>query len=122
MGTISASEIIRSLQRGAKRPLLWRAIGELGRIPKILHMLTFIDDENYRRRILTQLNRGEGRNGLARVVFHGRRVKCGNGIGSGKKISSERSGCSQCPGLMEYAVYGCGRHASESCGDGDQNG
>jgi TnpA family transposase len=73
MGTVSASEIIRSLQRGAKRPLLGRAIGELGRIPKTLHMLTFIDDETYRRRILTQLNRGEGRNGLARVVFHGRR-------------------------------------------------
>jgi hypothetical protein len=72
-GTVSASEIIRSLQRGSHRPLLGRAIGELGRIPKTLHMLTFIDDETYRRRILTQLNRGEGRNGLARVVFHGRR-------------------------------------------------
>jgi TnpA family transposase len=73
MGTVSASEIIRSLQRGNNRSLLGRAIGELGRIPKTLHMLTFIDDETYRRRILTQLNRGEGRNGLARVVFHGRR-------------------------------------------------
>ena len=73
MGTVSASEIIRSLQRGNNRPLLGRAIGELGRIPKTLHMLTFIDDETYRRRILTQLNRGEGRNGLARAVFHGRR-------------------------------------------------
>lgn len=73
MGIVSASEIIRSLQRGNHRSLLGRAIGELGRIPKTLHMLTFIDDETYRRRILTQLNRGEGRNGLARVVFHGRR-------------------------------------------------
>ena len=32
-----------------------------------------IDDEAYRRRILTQLNRGEGRHQLARVVFHGKR-------------------------------------------------
>src|SRR5262249_12615293 len=29
--------------------------------------------ETYRRRILTQLNRGEGRHRLARAVFHGQR-------------------------------------------------
>lgn len=73
MGTVKASEVIQALQRRGKPSLLGRAIGELGRIPKTLHMLTFIDDETYRRRILTQLNRGEGRNGLARIVFHGRR-------------------------------------------------
>ena len=32
-----------------------------------------IDDEQYRRRILVQLNRGEGRHQLARIVFHGKR-------------------------------------------------
>jgi Tn3 transposase DDE domain len=31
------------------------------------------DNEAYRRRILNQLNRGEGRHQLARVVFHGKR-------------------------------------------------
>jgi hypothetical protein len=36
-------------------------------------MLAYIDDEAYRRRILGQLNRGEGRHQLARVVFHGKR-------------------------------------------------
>src|SRR5215212_6027594 len=36
-------------------------------------MLAYIDDESYRRRILSQLNRGEGRHQLARVVFHGKR-------------------------------------------------
>ncbi len=35
--------------------------------------MRFIDDEAYRRRILIQLNRGEGRHQLARVIFHGRR-------------------------------------------------
>ncbi len=53
--------------------MLARAIGELGRIPKTLHLLTFINDPNYRRRILTQLNRGEGRHRLARKCFHGQR-------------------------------------------------
>jgi esterase/lipase len=33
----------------------------------------YIDDEGYRRRILVQLNRGEGRHRLARAVFHGQR-------------------------------------------------
>ncbi len=51
---------------------LGRAIAELGRIPKTLHMLNFLDDEYYRRRIQTQLNRGEGRHGVARHVFHGK--------------------------------------------------
>jgi len=32
-----------------------------------------VDDEDYRRRILTQLNRGEARHALARAVFHGKR-------------------------------------------------
>jgi hypothetical protein len=73
MGKVSASELIRALQRGSKRSLLGRALGELGRIPKTLHLLTFIDDPCYRRSILTQLNRGEGRHRLARKSFHGQR-------------------------------------------------
>jgi TnpA family transposase len=73
MGKVTASELIRSLQRGSKRPLLARALGELGRIPKTLHLLQFVDDECYRRDILTQLNRGEGRHRLARKCFHGQR-------------------------------------------------
>lgn len=50
-----------------------RALEELGRIIKTLYLLAYIDDEAYRRRILAQLNRGEGRHQLARVVFHGKR-------------------------------------------------
>ena len=50
-----------------------RALEELGRLIKTLYLLRFIDDEAYRRRILVQLNRGEGRHQLARVVFHGKR-------------------------------------------------
>jgi TnpA family transposase len=33
----------------------------------------YIDNEYYRRRIQIQLNRGEGRHGIARHVFHGQR-------------------------------------------------
>ncbi|AFZ00606.1 Tn3 family transposase [Calothrix sp. PCC 6303] len=73
LGTVSASEIMRTLYRGDKPSVLGRAIGELGRIAKTLYLLNYVDDEAYRRRILTQLNRGEGRHGLARVIFHGQK-------------------------------------------------
>ena len=73
LGTVSASEIVRSLHRGKKPSTLAKAIGELGRVSKTLYLLNYVDDETYRRRILTQLNRGEGRHSLSRVVFYGRR-------------------------------------------------
>jgi hypothetical protein len=38
-----------------------------------LHLLNFIADQNYRRHILNQLNRGEGRGRLSRKVFYGQR-------------------------------------------------
>lgn len=38
-----------------------------------MHILTYIDDESGRRRILFQLNRHEERHKLARAVFHGQR-------------------------------------------------
>ncbi|MEE9146074.1 MAG: Tn3 family transposase [Candidatus Tectomicrobia bacterium] len=72
-GTVSASELMRSLLRSKRPTTLTRALAALGRIPKTLYMLAYIDDESYRRRILTQLNRGESRHSVARAVFHGQR-------------------------------------------------
>jgi Tn3 transposase DDE domain len=66
VGTIHASTLVQALQHGGHPTTLGRAITELGRIPKTLHLLNYIDDEYYRRRIQTQLNRGEGRHGIAR--------------------------------------------------------
>lgn len=73
LGHISSSELIRSLFKNGKPTGLAKALINLGRIPRTLHILRFIDDEDYRRHILTQLNRGECRNGLARTVYHGQR-------------------------------------------------
>jgi len=73
MGTVGAVELMRSLQGGSHQSALARAIGELGRIPKTLHLLAVYDDEAYRRRMVTQLNRGESQHSLARAVFHGRK-------------------------------------------------
>jgi TnpA family transposase len=73
MGAVSASELIRGLQGGGRPSTLGRAIGELGRMAKTLYLLNYLDDEAYRRRILTQLNRGESRHSVARATFHGQR-------------------------------------------------
>nr|ULG18701.1 transposase [Serratia proteamaculans] len=71
LGTIHASE--RSLLRSTRPPGLAQAIMEVCRVNKTLYLLNYIDDEDYRRRILTQLNRGEGRHALARAICYGQR-------------------------------------------------
>jgi TnpA family transposase len=73
LGLVQAGGLMRTLQTNDRPTRLARALEELGRIIKTLYLLAYIDDEAYRRRILNQLNRGEGRHQLARVVFHGKR-------------------------------------------------
>jgi TnpA family transposase len=73
LGVFQVESLIRTLQRGDRPTQLGRALQELGRIIKSMFLLQFISDESYRRRILIQLNRGEGRHRLARAVFYGQR-------------------------------------------------
>ena len=73
LGLVQAAGLMRTLQTSDRPTRLARALEELGRIIKTLYMLRYIDDAAYRRRILTQLNRGEGRHELARTIFHGKR-------------------------------------------------
>src|SRR5260370_13471162 len=73
LGRVPATGIMRTLQVGERATGLAQGIAEFGRIDKTIHTLNFIDDEAKRRRTLVQLNRGEGRHGLSRVVFHGKR-------------------------------------------------
>jgi hypothetical protein len=44
MGRVKPSQLVRSLQRGRGVATLGRAIGELGRISKTLHVLNVIAD------------------------------------------------------------------------------
>lgn len=73
LGTIHASELLRSLLSSTRPSALAQAIMEVGRVNKTLYLLNYIDDEDYRRRILTQLNRGEGRHAVARAICYGQR-------------------------------------------------
>ena len=73
LGRVPATGIMRTLQVREKATPLALAVAEIGRIDKTIHTLNFIDDESRRRRTLVQLNLGEGRHGLARDIFHGKR-------------------------------------------------
>ncbi len=88
LGVVQASSgLIRTLQTNNAPTRLARALAELGRIIKTMHVLNYIDDENYRRRILIQLNRGEARHMLSRAVFHGNRGELRQRYRRGRKIS-----------------------------------
>lgn len=73
MGKIRASVALRSLLKSDRPSGLTQAIIEAGKINKTLYLLNYIDDEDYRRRILTQLNRGESRHAVARAICHGQK-------------------------------------------------
>lgn len=73
LGKVKASELVRSLLKSDKPSGLTQGMIELGRANKTLYLLKYLDDEDYRRRILTQLNRGESRHAVARSICHGKR-------------------------------------------------
>ncbi|MFH0928111.1 MAG: Tn3 family transposase [bacterium] len=73
LGRVPATGIMRTLQIGDHPTRLAQALAAFGRIEKTLHVLTYLDDETKRRNTLAQLNRGESRHNLARMVFYAKR-------------------------------------------------
>jgi TnpA family transposase len=72
-GAVSAHDVIRMLNPGGKPTQLGDALAHYGRIFKTLHVLSYVDDEAYRRQIKGMRNLQEGRHDLARHIFHGRK-------------------------------------------------
>lgn len=72
-GTVSASQLMRIFSTAGGTSALTRSIRDVGRVAKTLHMLHYLRDESYRRRILTQLNHTELRHKLARRLMYGNR-------------------------------------------------
>ncbi len=56
LGHLKAAGIMRTLQVRDKPTTLARALAEIGRIAKTVHILRTVDDAGFRRRTLTQLN------------------------------------------------------------------
>ena len=81
---------MRTLQVRDKPTTLARALSEIGRIAKTIHILRYIDDSAFRRRILTQLNHTELRHRLGRRIHHGERGEIRSPLRQGQE---EQLGC-----------------------------
>jgi TnpA family transposase len=77
-GLVAPSLVVAKLQALARRNPVQRALQELGRLAKTRHILTYVDDEQLRRRVLRGLNRQERVHQLARVVCFGRQGRFGD--------------------------------------------
>ena len=66
---VTASLLISKLQAGARENVLSRALRDLGRLVKTQFILRWIENQDYRRRIHRQLNKGEALHALRRFLF-----------------------------------------------------
>ena len=66
---VTADVIVKRLVNSSPADRLSRALTELGRLVKTVYILSYIQDEEMRRQVQKQLNRGEHRQGVARHVF-----------------------------------------------------
>lgn len=73
LSTIHVLELIRSLLKSSRPSGLAQAIMEVGCVNKTRYFLNYIEDEDYRWQILTQLNRGERGHAVARAICYGQR-------------------------------------------------
>lgn len=85
LGHLKAEGVMRILQVRDRPTTLAKALMQLGRLIKTLHVLNYIDDEDFRRRILVQLNRQEFRHKLARKIYHGDRGEVRNALRQGQE-------------------------------------
>ena len=85
LGRVKADAVMRMLQVKERPTPLARALAELGRIVKTIHVLDYVNDGEKRRRILVQLNRQEFRHRLARRVCRGRRGELTTGYREGQE-------------------------------------
>jgi TnpA family transposase len=73
-GAVRAYDLMRMMSRDGHPSRLGQGFAEYGRIPKTVHLLSFVDvDDSYRRRTSRQLTIIEGRHQLGRKIFHGHR-------------------------------------------------
>jgi TnpA family transposase len=82
-GAVPAYDILRVLAPGGTPTQLGDALAHYGRIFKTLHVLSYVDDEPYRREIKGMRNLQEGRHDLARTMFHGRKGELSHGYREG---------------------------------------
>lgn len=75
LGFIPASSVLTRLHNAPRKNPLVRALQEYGRLAKTLFVVRYLGSKEFRRRINTQLNRGEAEHALWAFVFTGREGK-----------------------------------------------
>jgi TnpA family transposase len=68
-GWVTASLFISKLQAYPRQNVLTRALQEYGRLVKTLFILRYLENEDHRRRINAQLNKGEALHALRDFLF-----------------------------------------------------
>ena len=71
-GSIDAAAALKRLAAYPEQNRIASALRELGRIIRTLFTIDWVLDPGLRRQATEELNKGEGRNNLARAVFHHR--------------------------------------------------
>jgi TnpA family transposase len=74
-GWVTASLLISRLQSYRRQNALTRALQEYGRLVKTVFILRYLESEQLRRRINTQLNKGESLHSLREFLFFAHRGK-----------------------------------------------
>src|SRR5206468_7050883 len=74
-GWVTASLLIGKLQSYPRKNQLTRALQEYGRLVKTIFILRYLESEPLRRRINTQLNKGEALHSLREFLFFAHRGK-----------------------------------------------
>jgi TnpA family transposase len=69
----SAHVVLQRLANASPADRVAKALTTLGRVVKTIYILRYIHEEELRRRVQLQLNRGESRHGLARWLFFANR-------------------------------------------------
>ncbi len=95
---VTASLIIRKLQSFPQQHVLTRALQDYGRLVKTIFILRYFSNEIYRRRIATQLNKGEKVHALRAHLFSASRGRIR------KKYPDEHINQANCLNLITNAI------------------
>jgi TnpA family transposase len=95
---VAPSLILNRLGSYARRNSIHQALAEIGRVHKSMFILRYLDDEEYRRHISRELNKGETSHGLSRFLCFGK-----DGAIRGREFQDQLHTFS-CLGVLHNAV------------------
>ena len=98
LGWVSASLLLQKLQAISSKNKISGALQEYGRISKTINILKCYVDEDHRRKIGIQLNKGEALHSLRAHIFHANRAKIR------RKHEDEQMNQASCLNLITNAV------------------